>query len=190
MYDGTEIIGALVIRAIFGGIIAAIASSKGRNTVGWFFIGLLVPCIGLIIILCLSNLQEENRIHSMQASTNQRLQEQLRQERMKNQAFQQHTAARLDRHDNALQLDTRQVSTAIAGPLPTAIAQANTPALASPEAEWYFSADGEKNGPHPISRMQQLIGTGVIRRETLVWDPTASAWVEAGTVTALSSHFF
>ncbi len=36
-----------------------------------------------------------------------RLREQLRQERLRNQSFQQYTAARLDVHDQALSLDTR-----------------------------------------------------------------------------------
>lgn len=190
MNDGSELALNLIFMVIFGGIVAAIASSKGRSPVGWFFVGALLGCIGLIIILCMSNLQEQERMFAMQDATNRRLQEQLRQERMKSQAFQQHTAARLDRHDNALEMDTRQVSSAIAGPPPTAIGHASQPALADPEGEWYFSADGEKNGPHPMSRMQQLIGTGVIRQDTLVWDPNASAWVAAGTVETLSSHFF
>ena len=38
-----------------------------------------------------------------------RLREQIKQERMKNQGFQQHVRKRLDRHDEELGVDTRQL---------------------------------------------------------------------------------
>ena len=49
----------LLAGIVFGAITAAIASHKGRNVVGWFFIGFFTGCIGLIIVLCLSNVREE-----------------------------------------------------------------------------------------------------------------------------------
>ena len=44
-----------------------------------------------------------------------RLREQLRQERMKNEAYRRHAASRLDLHDRALGMDTRQSSALPAG---------------------------------------------------------------------------
>ncbi len=38
---------------LFGGICAALASSKDRSVVGWFAIGFFLPIIGLILILVL-----------------------------------------------------------------------------------------------------------------------------------------
>ena len=110
MGDGGELLVQLLIMAIFGGISAAIASSKGRNTVGWFFIGFFFGCIGLIIILCLSNLLEDQARWDAQAVEQRRLREQLRQEQLKNETFRQHTAARLDVHDRTLGIDTRAAS--------------------------------------------------------------------------------
>ena len=43
----------LVIAIIIGIICASIASSKKRSGVGWFFGGLFLGLIGLIIIACL-----------------------------------------------------------------------------------------------------------------------------------------
>jgi hypothetical protein len=113
MGDGGELLVQLLIMAIFGGISAAIASSKGRNTVGWFFIGFFFGCIGLIIILCLSNLLEDQARWDAQAVEQRRLREQLRQEQLKNETFRQHTAARLDVHDRTLGIDTRESAPAL-----------------------------------------------------------------------------
>lgn len=97
----------LVLGLIFGVITAMIGSSKGRSGSGWFFVGFLLGLIGLIIALCMSDLNEEQRKHAHMLNEQRRLREQLRQERMRNQAFQNYTNARLDTHDRTLKLDTR-----------------------------------------------------------------------------------
>ena len=43
----------LFIGIIFGTICAVIASGKNRSAIGWFFIGFLLPLIGLIMVLVL-----------------------------------------------------------------------------------------------------------------------------------------
>lgn len=43
----------IFVASIFGAICAAIAAGKNRSAVGWFFIGLLLPLVGLIMILVL-----------------------------------------------------------------------------------------------------------------------------------------
>ncbi len=105
----------LVIMTILGGISAAIASSKGRTPVGWFFGGFFLGLIGLIIVACLSNLNEEQSHRDHQSRENRRLREQLRQERMKGEAFRQHALSRLDSHDQQLGVDTRQTYQALPG---------------------------------------------------------------------------
>lgn len=97
----------LFIMFIFGVICAFIASSKGRSGIGWFFLGFFFPLIGLILILVLSDLNAEQQKQQSMLNEQRRLREQLRQERLRNQSFQQYTAARLDVHDQALSLDTR-----------------------------------------------------------------------------------
>ncbi|MCC5849087.1 MAG: hypothetical protein JJU29_13455 [Verrucomicrobia bacterium] len=97
----------LFIMFVFGTICALIASAKGRSGVGWFFIGFFFPLIGLILILIMSDLKAEQQKQQHMLNEQRRLREQLRQERLRNQAFQQYTAERLDVHDQALSLDTR-----------------------------------------------------------------------------------
>ena len=91
-------------------ICSAIASSKGRNVVGWFFVGLLTAVIGIIIIACMSNLKQEKARIEWAESERRRLREQLRQERTKSESFRQYSTARLDAHDKALDVDTRSVA--------------------------------------------------------------------------------
>ena len=52
-----------IVLAVFGGIVAAIAHSRGRSPIGRFFIGFFAGCIGLILVLVLPdlNLEEERR---------------------------------------------------------------------------------------------------------------------------------
>ena len=63
--------------------------------------------IGIIIIACLSNLNEERNRRNYVDWQQRRTQEQIYQEQVKNQAFQQYTASRLDQHDQQLGLNTR-----------------------------------------------------------------------------------
>ncbi len=97
----------LIIMVICGIAAAAIAAGKGRNAVGWFFGGLLLGLIGVIVVACLSNLKEEREYRRQSESERRRLREQLRQERMKNEAYRRYSTERLDVHDHVLGVDTR-----------------------------------------------------------------------------------
>ena len=104
---------------------------------------------------------------------------------MKNQAFQAHAAARLDRHDSALELDTRQVATPMIGHVPPP----SPGGQIEQQGEWYYSQGSGKVGPYSLNDLIQFIANGTIRRETLVWDPYASDWIAAGTSETLKSNF-
>lgn len=97
----------LLILAIFGAIAAAIAHTKGRSVIGWFFGGFFLGLIGIIIIACLSNVREEKEYREHIAQDNRRLREKLEQERLKSEAFRQHVSGRLDVHDQHLGIETR-----------------------------------------------------------------------------------
>lgn len=114
--DGAYLIIGLVIRFIFAVITAAVAKSKGRSVLGWFFCGLLFALLATIIVACLPNLKEKRRREEYLDQQNRRLREQLMQEQIKNEAFRRHAAARLDSHDQQLGVDTRSNNPAIAGP--------------------------------------------------------------------------
>jgi hypothetical protein len=106
----------LILRIIFGAIAAAIAESKGRSAVGWFFGGFVFMLLGVIIVAVLPNLKEQKFKEEAIERENRRLREQLMQEQIKNEAFRQHTAARLDTHDGHLGIDTRSVVSALPPP--------------------------------------------------------------------------
>lgn len=99
----------LIILFIFGIICALIANSKGRNPIGWFFIGFFLGIIGLIIALVASNLEDVRQKEVEMQNEQRRLREQLRQERIKNDQFRKHAQQRLDSHDDVLGIETRSI---------------------------------------------------------------------------------
>ena len=98
-----------IILLIFGIICAAIANSKGRSVVAWFFIGFFFGIFGLIILLVVGNLKDARQKEMEMQTEQRRLREQLRQERIKNDQFRKHAQVRLDTHDNALGMKTRDI---------------------------------------------------------------------------------
>jgi len=108
----------IVVRLICAGIAAAIASHKGRSVVGWFFGGLLIEIIAVIIVACLSNLKQEKAYKEQMESEQRRLREQLRQERIKTESFRRFSSDRLDAHDRILGVDTRSGAALPAGSAP------------------------------------------------------------------------
>lgn len=98
-----------IILLIFGIICAAIANSKGRSAIAWFFIGFFFHIFGLVILLVVGNLKDARQKEMEMENEQRRLREQLRQERIKNDQFRKHAQGRLDTHDDALGLETRNI---------------------------------------------------------------------------------
>lgn len=169
---------------------AIIAHRKGRNAAGWFFAGLLLGLIGIIIVICLPNLKVEEERRAQVETENRRLREQLRQERMKGEAFRQHAALRLDSHDNALGVDTR----ALGSPLPSGQqaalvgndgAFASAPGTDNLARTWFYVNGGQRHGPVGEEGLLGLIRAGTLKSETLVWTEGMSDWVPAFSVPEL-----
>jgi hypothetical protein len=186
MGEGEEIVVQLLVSGVFGAITAAIAASKGRNAVGWFFLGFFFACIALIIILCLSNLKEEEAKWAANEIEQRRLREQLRQEQLKNEALRQHTAARLDIHDKKLGIDTRDVPAALPLDLmtkPRLITEppANPPPGLPPD-DWYTNEGGTQQGPYTFKLLHARARQGTLAPDTLVWVRGMEEWQFAHTV--------
>lgn len=186
MGGGEQIALQLIVGLVFGGIVAAIAHSKGRNAVGWFFLGFFFGCISLIIILCLSNVKEEQAKWNNNEIEQRRLREQLRQEQLKNEALRQHTVARLDIHDQKLGIDTRDVPTSLplgSLPRPSLMTGAVSSLPAGfPEAGWYISSNGAQEGPYTYSNISARARQGTLSPETLVWVQGMDEWRTAGSI--------
>lgn len=190
----------LFIYLIFGIVCAIIAHSKGRNVIGWFFIGIVFALFGLILILCLPNLKDSSKERAIQETVNQRVQEQLRQERLKTQAFQnytsgrlENTSARLDYHDNELGVETQDL-----GPSPIriespALNKNSPPPLSSFQndagQDWYYSSGGQSFGPVSQNQLVSCIRDGIINSETLVYEDTYENWIKASQVNELKKYF-
>ncbi len=188
MGGGEELIIQLVVMLVMGGITAAIANSKGRNALGWFAIGFFFGCIGLIIILCLSNVNEENARWAAQNVEQTRLREQLRQEQLKNEALRQHTVARLDQHDQALNMDTKETAPALTNmqpePRKLEFSNGNEPP-APPEyagKSWFLNNDGQQEGPFTWELMYRRAKQGTLSGETLVWAEGMEDWKPANEI--------
>jgi hypothetical protein len=98
-----------IIALILGIICAVIANGKGRSAIGWFFIGFFFGLFGLIVLLVVGNLNEAKQKEIEMENRQRRLREQLRQERIKNDQFRNHAQLRLDKHDDALGIETRNI---------------------------------------------------------------------------------
>lgn len=203
----------IIIWVICGLICSAIAASKGRNVVGWFFVGLLASVIGIIIIACMSNLKQEKARLEWAESERRRLREQLRQERTKSETFRQYSMTRLDAHDRALDVDTRSVAAfpgaEHASPFQqltqkpgnrAADSKAQTPesafqnltAQSAPAAppvpdggiQWYYEVSGQAVGPVSETDIRNLLRSGRIPGRTLLWTEGLGQWTFADQIEA------
>jgi hypothetical protein len=178
----------LVVPAI---ICATIASSRGRSAVGWFFACFFLnlfsfpigTIIALVLVSVLPNLKKQRYKEEHGESERRRLREQLRQERMKSEALRHHATGRLDTHDRALDLDTRQDSPVLE-PAPDREEHA-LPAGAGPEEDrptddseprWYYARDGNTHGPFTAAQMKHMREEGVVGSDCWVLPVGASEW--------------
>lgn len=99
----------IIIGIICGIICAFMADHKGRSVIGWFFLGFLFGLFGLVASFIVSNLKEAKQKEEHVEIEQRRLREQLHQERIKTEKLRQYTQMRLDIHDKALQMDTRNI---------------------------------------------------------------------------------
>ncbi|WP_009957930.1 DUF4339 domain-containing protein [Verrucomicrobium spinosum] len=195
MDDGGEVIFQLIMLCVFGGVSAAVANSKGRSGVGWFFGGFFLGCIGLVIILCLPNLREQQEATRIQEDMNRRLREQLRQEQMKVDALRAHTAARLDAHDAALKMDTRATAPALLSSSPPrphlgGPPHHRPPALEETRPIWfYLDQSSSQQGPVTLARLKEETSIGAIHQDTLVWREGMADWTAAQQTPELQPLF-
>ena len=204
----------LLFMAIFAVLVGAIAQSKGRNAVGWGALGFIAPCIGLILVLVLPDVNAERRKSEASRAERRRLREQLRQERMKTEAYRRHVSARLDAHDDHLGIDTRTVSALPEGhglrptggrlaagtdPSQHFVAPTGAPgesmgagveaASGSTVKEWFYERSGESRGPVSEAAIRLGLRNGKIDGTTLVWREGMANWQALGEVPVFSRDF-
>ena len=159
-----------LILLAFGGACAVIAQSRGRNPFAWFCLGFIFNCFALILLLVLPDMQEIEDRHQETEDQARRLREELSQERQRNQAFRGHVKARLDVHDAALQIDTREQTPVTELPPPP---PEPTPLedLGLPAEGWYVAeAGGAADGPLSLADLATRLREGRVARTALIWN--------------------
>ncbi|MBS3733695.1 MAG: DUF4339 domain-containing protein [Phycisphaerae bacterium] len=199
---GIVLLVLMIIGGVTGTAAAVIALYKGRMAAAWFFGGLaagtFLHVIGATIILVIVSVLPNKKLEAARQQyverERRRLREQLRQERLKNEAFRQYTSDRLDTHDAALGLDTRTrdalppAAQSAMRQLNSAGAPADVPgggALppANPSAAvWFYERQGAAKGPVSANDIRQLLHIGTIADVTLVWSQDLGQWTPARQV--------
>lgn len=58
-----------------------------------------------------------------------------------------------------------------------------------PSVQYHVAIDGKATGPFEISTLKQMISTGTLTRESLVWKPGMEQWEKAGNMDDLQNAF-
>jgi hypothetical protein len=135
-------------------------------------------CLAIIILLSLPNLKEIKAKEERLEEENRRIREQVRQEQMRLEAFRQQANARLDRHDQALQLDTSPRADA---PLGLGAAVGVPPALPNRGQDdqrpiWFYVKASNRCGPVSLSAIRALYAGREINADTLFWRAGMVDW--------------
>lgn len=167
----------IVFALAFAIACALIANNRGRSSVAWFFIGFFFSCLALIILLCITDLkQEEERDRRHQQET-RRLREQIAKERQVADSRHAEVGRRLVAHDQVLGVDTANV------PELTSTASKS---LSGGAGQWFYALDGQRLGPVSQETIAHLLKAGAIDRESLVWQQGMAGWTPLGDVPELS----
>jgi hypothetical protein len=202
-------IGIQITIAVMMGIIAAcIANAKGRSAIGWFFGGAFLGLIGVIIVACLSNRKDEMRRIEHSSRERRLLREQLQQERLKAQAFQQYAGARLAEHDRVLEIDTSshqalpslqpvdkpnlggandelsKLVDATAGSSPQNQFQASPTPAQTQDPQWFVYINNERYNPGGTEKVVEMILSGHITSSAHVWTAGMTDPIPIGSVPA------
>src|SRR5262245_17853388 len=182
----------LVVMLALGIACALIANTRGRSPVGWFFVGFLAGCIGLILVLVLPDLKVQEERERRLADENRRLRERLRKDRMVADERHGEIARRLGAHDVALGVDTAGGPIAA---LPTGEPRAPSPETppnpASAElrgASWFWGHGTNRQGPVDFGALRGLWREGRLTTETLVWRKGMPQWTSVREVPLLADE--
>jgi hypothetical protein len=55
------------------------------------------------------------------------------------------------------------------------------------DRSWFFASEGKQQGPYPEAQLRELIASGAVTAETLVWTEGMAGWQKAGEIPGLFS---
>lgn len=176
MLADAEVIAQLSIWVVFGLICALVANGRGRNPVGWFFIGAFLACFGLILLLVLPDLKLQEQKERQRELETRRLREQLLKERQVADHRHGNVERRLGAHDQALGLDTAATPALGNG-------QGAVPPQLPNQSQWFYARGKERLGPVSAETIRHLLQAGAIQRQTLVWSEGMPDWIALDATT-------
>jgi hypothetical protein len=140
--------------SIFAGVICAIiAAGKGRSALGWFVVGALTSCVGVIIVCCLSDVAKERK----------KSEEEMRR---------QFAAARA--------ADAQEHRPRPSPPPAWAAGEAAwappVPPVHDEPLVWYWADQGRAAGPVTREALRSLRRAGAVVPTTLVWRDGYPDW--------------
>tara|TARA_R110002072_G_scaffold46591_10_gene129183 strand:+ start:214206 stop:214760 length:555 start_codon:yes stop_codon:yes gene_type:complete len=165
----------LMVMAVFGGICAAIASGRGRSPIGWFFVGVVAPCLGIILVLVLPDLKVQEEREKRQRMETRKLREQLQKERQVSDQRHNHVERRLGAHDESLGIDTSN---------PPELPHTAAAAQLTNSDQWFYARDNERQGPVTEETIRHLLTAQAIDGDSLVWCDGMADWMPARDVAA------
>lgn len=171
MSDGGAVVVQLMVMLVFGGICAAIASGRGRSPIGWFFVGIFAPCLGIILVLVLPDMKVQEDREKRQRMETRKLREQLKKERQVSDQRHNHVERRLGAHDESLGLDTSN---------PPQLPSSDAAAQLTNADQWFYARDNERQGPVSTETIRHLLAAKAIDGDSLVWRDGMADWLPAG----------
>jgi hypothetical protein len=189
LHTGFGLVIQLVVMLALGVACSLIANGRGRSPVGWFFVGFLAGCIGLILVLVLPDLKVEQERQRRLSDENRRLRERLRKDRMVADERHAEVARRIGAHDVALGVDTTSPT---AGALPHGASDAPSSAVPDGDAglraaQWYYARGLDRQGPIDFASLRELWRDGGLTPETLVWRKGMAKWIAVRDVPSLET---
>ncbi len=178
----------IIIWVCLGATCALIAKQRGRTPIGWFFIGMATPCVGLILVLALPDLKKQQAEFNRLRAQNRMLKERLEKDRMIADHRHVEAEGRLRAHDRVLGLDTApapevQAELGAGEPPPPPSARANENHAAR---MWFYAIDSKESGPLEVGALRPLWQSGHLGPNTLVWAKGMEQWTPIQAVPGLS----
>jgi len=168
---------------VFAFIAGFVAHSRGRSALGWAVLGFLFPCLAIILLLVLPDLNLEEERREKLKRENQRLSEQLKKERQVADARHAQTVSRLGAHDAVLGVDTSGEDPRALAPEDDDEAPPSLPAMRATAEElrakrWHYALDEESGteGPVPFDELRGMWARGVLGADALVWTKGMGDW--------------
>jgi hypothetical protein len=170
----------LVFALVMAMICAAVANSRGRSALGWFFIGFFFGIFSLIVLFVIPDLKELEAREERLRDENRRLREQVKSHRMVADQRHERQERRLTVHDRALGVDTGSAPQLTDGdgappqldadppPLPRAALPATAGEFAA--AAGAYAAGAQARGPVSFEDLRAL-RQGDVTPAALVWTP-------------------